>query len=155
MKEVYIIEKDGNCIYYKIPKVLDGKIFDDEIYNHEYYYRKYIKDKNIKLENEKLVSFEFAEYLSKLDIASIIVENKKMLIFLPKKISKEQSNWFINAKNAIRYFEVSYGYNDINDFKINEPKVSEGETTKIKDFYKYIKLNIQKEGEDNEYRKTI
>ena len=158
MREVYIIERDGNVIYYKIPKSNNDTEGNEEYY-HEYYYKKYIKDNNIKiaLNDEILPSFEYGKLLSNIGISSIIVENRKMFIFLPEKISKGQFNWFVDSKNALKSFNISYSSIQNNDLVINDPDIHAGKKTLIKDFYKYIKINInnQKEGEINEHRRTI
>jgi len=154
MKEVYIIEKNGNCIFYKIPKAPEDKNFDDDPYNHEYWYRKYIKDNNIELDDYNLTSYLFAEELAKKDISSIILENKTMCIFLPKNISKEQLDWYINRKNSLRHYYISYEYYDGDEIKTRDPDIDSGEITLIKEFYKHLKGKI-KEGEINEHRRTI
>ena len=157
MREVYIIERNGNHISYKVKEAPEGIPFDSEPYDHASQYRKYIKDNNIQLENDKLLSFEFGEELSKLGISSIIVENKVMCIFLPEHLSDEQSKWFIDRKNILRHYNISYGYIKDNELITKDPDRDEGEMTLIKDFYKHIKkdIQIQKEGEINELGRAI
>ena len=147
MKEVYIIEKSGNVNSYKMPA---------NDYHIKYLY-KYIQDNNLDIKCDNLTTFDYSEELSKLGISSIIIENKKMCIFIPEYISKGQFDWFIKSKKALKYFEISYGYINNDEFIVKDPDIFEGETTKIKDFYKHLKNNIQiqKEGEIGEYRKTV
>lgn len=156
MKEIYIIERDGNVVYYKLPKS-NLKNFNDEIYIHEYYFRKYMKDKNIKLDNNNLTSYELAEQLTKIGLSSIIVDHKMMCIFLPQFITKEQFDWYVSKNRALKRFDISYGFLKGNEFVTIDPDYEIGEKTKIKDFYKYIRNNIQmkKEGEIDEYRRLI
>lgn len=148
MKEVYIIEKDGNVNYYKM-------LNDNDF--HSAYFFKYIQENNLNIKCDNLTSFGYATELSKLGLASIIVENKNMYIFLPEYISNNQFTWFLKSKKSFRYFQLSYGYIDNKEFVSIDPDITQGETTKIKDFYKYLKKNIQnrKEGEVNEHRRTI
>ena len=147
MKETYIIEQNGNVESYKMPA---------NDYHIKYLY-KYIQDNNLDIKCDNLTTFDYGEELSKLGIASIIVENKKMCIFIPEYISKGQFDWFIKSKKAFKHFEISYGYVSNDELVVIDPDIFEGETTKIKDFYKYLKTNIKnrKEDEISEHRRTI
>lgn len=147
MKETYIIDQIGIVKSYKMPA-------NDY---HEKYLYKYIQDNNLDIKCDNLTTYGYGEELSKLGIASIIVENKKMCIFIPEYISKGQFDWFIRHKKALRFFNISYGYVIKDEMKFEDPDTTKGETSKIKDFYKYLKTNIKnrKEDEISEHRRTI
>lgn len=146
MGEVYIIERDGNVKFYKL---------SEEDNYHSSYFKKYIKENNIDINEDNLTSYEYGIRLSKIGLLSIIVENRNMLIFVPEIISNDQFNWLINRKKALINFCISYSYIENKESKCVESK--ENKKSSVKDFYKYIKSNIQnqKEGELDEHRKAI
>lgn len=159
MREVYILPREEEYVFYRVPQMPENPSKEEKNdlkYAHETYLKKYIKDNNIDVDTEK-TSYGLAEELMKIGISSIIVENREMIVFIPKEISQTQYNWYKNMYAALRRFNIHYAYFEGEEIKLEDPDDEEFHKSNINKFYKNIKSNLkkQKESEKNGYKSNI
>lgn len=55
---------------------------------------------------DKMTSYQASNELAKLGYPNIHVENRNMLIYLPRFLSDEQNNWFMENKGILSKFKL-------------------------------------------------
>ena len=160
MREVYIITKEGEHIFYRIPQIPQDASKEEQNdlkYAHETYFRKYIIENNLNIDHTGKTSYALAEELMKVGLSPIIVENKEMFIFIPKQITKEQYLWYKKMYHALVRYNVHYACFEGEEIINNDPDFEEPNKVTMKRFYKNIEKNLksQKEVENDEYRPNI
>ena len=144
-EEVIIIPKENKYVSYN---VLNG--------NHSDYLKKYIIENAIAIKDYEdiTISGMLATMLSNIGISVIIIESKRMYIYLPEEITKNQYDWFKGMYGYLNKYNIKFSYIENGEIIYYE---TEDEESQIKEFYKYIKKNIKKnkDSEENEYRRNI